>query len=165
MSAKIAAISSMTWLIGWMRPRSAGDWRTGSVTSSFSAARRASIAASFSSAWRAASASAMRSFSPLIAGPLACRSSGAHRAERLQQLGDRALLAERGDAHRFERRLVGGGGDVGEQEFSFERFPCLTHCPSISDQRVTCGRKKNPRQPCRRGFPKSNVVKLGKRWS
>jgi hypothetical protein len=33
MSAKIAVISSITWLIGWMRPRSAGDWRTGRVTS------------------------------------------------------------------------------------------------------------------------------------
>jgi hypothetical protein len=25
--------------------------------------------------------------------------------------------------------------------------------------------KKNPRQPCQRGFPKSSVEKLGKRWS
>ena len=33
MSAKIAVISSIIWLIGWMRPRSAGDERTGSVTS------------------------------------------------------------------------------------------------------------------------------------
>ena len=55
--------------------------------------------------WRAASASVTRFFSPLIAGPLVWRSSGDHRAQRLQQLGDRALLAERGDAHGLDRRL------------------------------------------------------------
>ncbi len=33
MSAKIAVSSSITWLIGWMRPASAGASRTGSVTS------------------------------------------------------------------------------------------------------------------------------------
>ena len=37
-----------------------------------------------------------------------------HRAERLQQRGDRAVAAERGDAHRFQRRLVGGRRDVGQ---------------------------------------------------
>ena len=41
MSAKIAVISSMTWLIGWMRPRVSGPSWTGSVTSMRSAARRA----------------------------------------------------------------------------------------------------------------------------
>ena len=115
MSPKIAAISSMTWLIGWMRPRSAGDCRTGSVTSTFSAASLAAIAASFSSALRAPSASVTRFFSPLMAGPLVCRSSGAHRAQRLQQFRDRALLAECGNAHRLDRLLVGRRGDVGEQ--------------------------------------------------
>ena len=38
-----------------------------------------------------------------------------HRAERLQQRGDRAALAERRDAHDFQRRFVLGGGDGGEQ--------------------------------------------------
>jgi hypothetical protein len=33
MSAKIAVISSMTWLIGWMRPCSAGLREPASVTS------------------------------------------------------------------------------------------------------------------------------------
>lgn len=74
-SPKIAAISSMTWLIGWMRPRSAGDCRTGSVTSTVSAASLAVTATSFSSALRAVSASVTRFFSPLIAGPLTWRSS------------------------------------------------------------------------------------------
>ena len=37
-----------------------------------------------------------------------------HLAERRQQRGDGAFLAERGDAHGFERRLVRRGGDGGE---------------------------------------------------
>ena len=37
-----------------------------------------------------------------------------HLAERRQQRGDRALLAERSDAYRFERGLVGRRGDIGE---------------------------------------------------
>ena len=37
-----------------------------------------------------------------------------HLAERRQQRRDRALLAERRDAHGFERGLVAGGGDLGE---------------------------------------------------
>ena len=37
-----------------------------------------------------------------------------HLAERRQQRGDRALLAERGDAHGFKRGFIAGGGDVGE---------------------------------------------------
>jgi hypothetical protein len=52
MSPKIAVISSMTWLIGWMRPTLGRRRRTGSETSTVSAFRRASIAASFSSVLR-----------------------------------------------------------------------------------------------------------------
>ena len=44
MSAKMAVISSITWLMGWMRPLSAGGSRKGSVTSTRSAARRAASA-------------------------------------------------------------------------------------------------------------------------
>ena len=40
---------------------------------------------------------------------------GAHRAKRLQHLGDRALLAERRDPQRLDRLLVAGSGDVGHQ--------------------------------------------------
>jgi hypothetical protein len=40
MSAKIAVSSSITWLIGWMRPASAGVSRSGSVTSTVSVLRR-----------------------------------------------------------------------------------------------------------------------------
>ena len=42
-----------------------------------------------------------------------------HLAERGEQRGDRALLAERRDAHGFERGFVAGGGDLGE-DFGFE---------------------------------------------
>ena len=36
-----------------------------------------------------------------------------HLAEGGEQRGDRALLAERCDAHGFERGFVAGGGDIG----------------------------------------------------
>ena len=39
---------------------------------------------------------------------------GAHGAQALHALGDRALLAERGDAHGFECCLVGCGVDLGK---------------------------------------------------
>ena len=42
-----------------------------------------------------------------------------HGAERAQQRRHRAALAERRDAHGFQRRLVGRGGDVG-QDLLFE---------------------------------------------
>ena len=54
-SAKIAVNSSTTWLIGWMRPVSAGASRTGSVTSSLSVLSRASSAASLRTRLRSGS--------------------------------------------------------------------------------------------------------------
>ena len=48
MSAKIAVNSSITWLIGWMRPCSAGLSGSGSVTSTVSVLSRWSSARSFS---------------------------------------------------------------------------------------------------------------------
>ncbi len=106
-SAKIAVISSMTWLIGWIRPRTSGASRTGRVTSTRSEASRASRAASASSALRAVTAPCTRSRRPLIRGPRSLRSSGVIGAQGLQQIRDAALLAERRDAHRVEGRLVG----------------------------------------------------------
>ena len=58
-----------------MRPRSAGDERTGRLTSTISFARRAEIAKCLSSLLRALMASETRTFSPLIAGPAVLRSS------------------------------------------------------------------------------------------
>ena len=50
---------------------------------------------------------------------------GRHGAQRLQQFGDDALLAERGDALGLERRLVVGGGDAAGdlllEDFQFAR--------------------------------------------
>src|SRR5271166_2250056 len=76
MSAKIATNSSVTWLMGWTRPISAGGSRTGRVTSTVSVLRRASSAALRSSSLRAARAAARRSLSPLMRGPCSLRSSG-----------------------------------------------------------------------------------------
>ena len=76
MSAKIAVSSSITWLIGWMRPVSTGASRTGSVTSTVSEARRASSAASFRMSRRAFSAADTLSFSALMTAPCVLRSSG-----------------------------------------------------------------------------------------
>src|SRR6185436_4615086 len=92
-SAKIAVISSFTWLTGWIVPRGAS--KAGSDVSTRSVARRESSDALSSSFFRA------------------------HRAERLQELGDRALLAERCDAHVFERAL-GLGLAHGRDEIAFE---------------------------------------------
>ena len=76
MSAKIAVISSITWLTGWMRPVSSGEGRSGSVTSTRSASSRVASSASLSTARRAAIASVTRSRRPFSAGPITCRSSG-----------------------------------------------------------------------------------------
>ena len=114
-SPKIAVISSITWLIGWMRPRSAGAWRTGSVTSTFSAASRAAIAASRNCRPANGKRLGHPVLEPVDRRALQLPLGLAHRAQRLQHLGDRALLAERGHPHRLDRRLVGGSGDVGHQ--------------------------------------------------
>ena len=75
-SAKIAVISSITWLIGWMRPRTSGASRRGSVTSMRSAESRASRAASVSASRLARIAPCTRSRRPLMRGPRSRRSSG-----------------------------------------------------------------------------------------
>ena len=114
-SAKIAVISSITWLIGWMRPRISGaSWHRQRHVDALGASR-ASRAAAASVSFLAAIAPCTASRRPLISGPRSLRSSGRHRAEGLQQLGDGALLAERGDAHGFQGRFVAGGIDLGEQ--------------------------------------------------
>ena len=69
MSAKIAVSSSITWLIGWMRPASAGASRTGSVTSTVSLSSCFEMSASLNAARRLAIASVTWSLSPLMSGP------------------------------------------------------------------------------------------------
>ena len=54
----------------------------------------------------------------------------AHAAKRLQKLRNRALLAKRGDAHGFDGRFIGSGGDLRHQlrfqgiKFSHLFLPC-----------------------------------------
>jgi hypothetical protein len=63
---------------------------------------------------------------------------GRHRAERLEKLRDRALLAERIHADAFERRLVLGAGDGGERvgfellEVGHARIPVLGLYPNAN---------------------------------
>ena len=97
-----------------MRPASAVGSRSGSVTSMVSEARRASSAADFRMSRRA-----VERLRDLVLGEVDRRTLRLalvrrHLAERRQQCGDRALLAERGDAHRFEGGLVAGCSDIGE---------------------------------------------------
>jgi hypothetical protein len=49
-----------------------------------------------------------------------------HLAERRQQRGNRPLLTERANAHRFERGFVAGGGDV-DEDLSLQIFK-IGHC-------------------------------------
>ena len=110
-SAKIAVISSITWLTGWIDPCAAG--RPGSVTSAHSAATRASSAASASRALASASASASSSLSALSAGPATCRSSGGIAPSPRISPETSPFLPSAATPHRLERRLVGGLGDRG----------------------------------------------------
>jgi hypothetical protein len=50
---------------------------------------------------------------PVDQRPLHAALARRYRAKRLEQRGDRAVAAERGDTHGFQRRLVGRGRDVG----------------------------------------------------
>ena len=51
--------------------------------------------------------------------PFAFAPLGGQSAERLEQCSDRAVLAQRRDAYRFERGFVGSRGDIGE-DFVFQ---------------------------------------------
>ena len=134
MSAKIAVSSSTTWLIGWTRPASAGASRTGSVTSTVSVASRASSAAPLKLSRRGVQRGVDAVLEAVDRGPLHLALVRRHAAERLQQRRDRAALAERRDAHRLQRGLVGGRGD-GCREFRFRARQCRSWqscCPSCS---------------------------------
>jgi len=85
-------------------------------------ASRASRLADFSRSRRAG-----QRLADLVFGEIDCRAFGLafvrrHLAERRQQRGDRALLAERGDAHGFERGFVTCCRDLAEDlGFKFAR--------------------------------------------
>ena len=115
MSAKIAVSSSITWLIGWMRPRVSGPSRTGRVTSMRSAARRCSSAASASASLRVAIAPWTLSRSPLMSGPFSLRSSGVMAPSVFRRSETAPFLPSADDAQRLERGLVGRALDLPEQ--------------------------------------------------
>ena len=131
-SAKIAVISSMTWLIGWMRPRDGrpgangkghvdplglkprGDRNVGQFLAAGSDGRLHAVAQAVQP---------RPGLAPLVR---------AHLAEPLQELGNAALLAEFGDADLFQRRLVGRGRDRLDHRL-FQRLGGFGHAiaPSI----------------------------------
>ena len=161
MSAKIAVSSSITWLSGWMRPASAGASRSGSVTSMVSDFSRASSAADFNRSRRAVSAWVTLSLARLIAAPCGLALVRRHLAERRQQRGDRALLAERRDAHGLQRGFVAGGGDLAE-DFGFE-------LGKVGHGRSLLTRVLKPLLPARHaracpGHPRLNVLVERKTW-
>ena len=84
-----------------------------------SEASRASSAADFRISRRAASACVTLSLARLIAAPCVLRSSGDILPRVAEQRRDRALLAERRDAHGFEGGFVTRSGDLAE-DFGFE---------------------------------------------
>ena len=106
-SAKIAVTSSFTWLTGCTVPRGASGGGQRDVHALGGEPRVERTLFSSSVLLR------RDGIRDAIAQRVERRAAwfalvGAHRAQRLEQLGDRALLAESGDAHIFERALVRG---------------------------------------------------------
>ncbi len=114
-SAKISVISSATWLTGWMRPSASGAFAhrqgdVGALSREPRAQRRAAkrLALGFQRL-----ADALFELVDGLAEALALFRR--HAPERLHQLRDAALLAERGDAHLFQRAEVCRLGDSAKQ--------------------------------------------------
>ena len=107
MSAKIAVSSSITWLIGWMRPdlgrRLAHRQRDVDGLGVEARIERRALKRILARGDRRGDALLQAVDRRALLLALVRR----HRAERLEQRRDRAVLAERGDAHRLERGLVG----------------------------------------------------------
>ena len=134
--------------------RLGGGSRSGSVTSMVSDASRASSAADFSTSRRAASASRDLVLGEVDRRALRLAFVRRHLAERREQRRDRALLAERCDAHRFEGGFVAGGGDLVEDGL-FERCE-VGHGSILSQKAAGCGRagaKTSSKKPVMRGIP------------
>ena len=104
MSAKISTHSSNTWETGWMRPSAIAPSRTGSVTSACSLARRCDSGIAFERGFARLQRLADARLDVVDGLAEAAALLGRQRAERRHQLGDAALLAERANAHGFERR-------------------------------------------------------------
>ncbi len=111
-SAKIAASSSITWLIGWMRPGSSRRCahRQGDVERLGGEPRFERRFLEHARGARRAPRSTA-SFSALMAAPCALRSSGAILPSVASRAEIEPFLPSARDAHGFERGLVGGRGD------------------------------------------------------
>ena len=119
MSAKMAVSSSITWLIGWMRPRVSGPSRDGERDVD-PLGGEPRVEGGLGQGLAPGEDRALHPVAQAVdERPLLPALLRRHRAEGLQQLGDAALLAERRQAHGFERRLVRGAGDL-RQEVAFE---------------------------------------------
>ena len=114
----------------------------GSCRAARSPAARSSAAPS-SAALRAASASVTASRSAWMRGPSLCRSSGVMPPSVLSKRGHRALLAERGDPLRLERRQVRRRGDPAEP-VALHLVEIAAHQPAPRGERR---RMKSP-EPC-----------------
>ena len=117
MSAKIAVSSSITWLIGWMRPRVSGPSRTGSVTSRRSAARRAvegGLGERLAS--RVAIAPWTLSRRPLMSGPLRLALLRASCAPSVFRSSETAPFLPSAETRTASSAASSGGGvDLAEQ--------------------------------------------------
>ena len=115
MSAKIVVSSSITWLSGWIRPCSAGGFaQRQRDVDGLGGKPRVERRGFQDVAARGRAPAVTRILGEIDRRALRLAFVRRHLAERRQQRRDRALLAERGDAHGFERGFIAGGGDVGE---------------------------------------------------
>ncbi len=108
-SAKMAVSSSMTWLTGWMVPCAAGRGLRRDVQPLGAQALLQRRVGQRRLAGGDGGVDLVLQRVEGGAGGLALL--GRHAAELAHHQRDLALLAERGDAHRLDRRLVGGVGD------------------------------------------------------
>ena len=130
MAPKIAAISSMVRLIGWIRPVSRG--RGGRVGSSRSA-RQAGV--EFGVLQRGAAGldqAGQRVLQPVQRGAALAALLGRGLAEVAQQRGEAAVAAQRGDADRVPGAQVGGGGERG-LGFGLQGGEVVGHGVSVMD--------------------------------
>ena len=112
-SAKISASSSITWLTGWTDPlrRLARRQRQVEPLGRQPPVELGILQRRLARGDRRRHGLAQR----VDPRPFAAALLGRHRAQRLEQGGDLARLAERRDAHRVERGEVGGGGNVARE--------------------------------------------------
>ena len=137
-SPKMATISSMVWLTGWMRPSASG--RGGRVTSTRSlgepGVERGLGEVALARVERAATAS----FRAFRRWPASRRSSGPSAAQGLHELGDLALLAQGLDPHPLQ--ILQRGGGLGRSQPLVPDLVQLLH--DLSESQKKKGRLMRP---------------------